>query len=130
MQLQTVPGYTGFAATRVSSLDKRAIGKFTDANHMESLHMTDPADYDKKIITLYTQTQLYSNDFQQMLDKSTPYFIDSNSEAFKWKINVPYQFPKVLEIPEDTELLDKPGIDQQEFSLVFDRREWVLNDVI
>ena len=64
MALQTIPGFTGFAATRVSSMDKRSIGKFTDANHMESLHMTDPADYDKKIISLYTQTQLYANDFQ------------------------------------------------------------------
>src|SRR5688572_4577645 len=130
MALQTIPGFTGFAATRVSSMDKRSIGKFTDANHMESLHLTDPADYDKKIISLYTQTQLYSNDFQQMLDKSTPYYIDSNSDAFKWKINVPYEFPKVVEIPEETELLEKPGIDGQEFTLVFDKKEWVLNDVI
>ena len=111
-------------------MDKRSIGKFTDANHMESLHMTDPADYDKKIISLYTQTQLYANDFQQMLDKSTPYYIDSNSEAFKWDINVPYEFPKVIEIPEETALLEKPGIDGQEFSLVFDKKEFVLNDVI
>lgn len=130
MALQTIPGFTGFAATRVSSFDKRAIGKFTDSNHMESLHMTDPADYDKKIISLYTQTQLYSNDFQQMLDKSTPYLIDSNSEAFKFEVSVPYEFPKVIEIPEETSLLEKPGIDSQEFQLVFDRKEFVLNDVI
>lgn len=130
MALQTLNGFTGFAATKVSSMDKRAIGKFTDANHLESLHLTDPADYDKKIISLYTQTQLYANDFLQMLDKSTPYYIDGATDAFKWKINVPYDFPKVIEIPEETELLDKPGIDAQEFSLVFDRNEWVLNDVI
>jgi hypothetical protein len=130
MALQTIPGFTGFAATRVSSMDKRAIGKFTASNHMDSLHQTDPADYDKKIISLYTQTQLYSNDFQQMLDKSTPYYIDSNAESFKWDINVPYEFPKVIEIPEETALIEKPGIDHQEFSLVFDKNEWVLNDVI
>lgn len=130
MALNKIQGFTGYAATRISSMDGQSIGKFTDANHMESLHMSDPADYDKKIITLYTQTQLYSNDFLQMLEKSTPYYIDSNSEAFKWKINVPYQFPKVVEIPEDTELLDKPGIDGQEFTLVFDRKDFVLHDVI
>jgi hypothetical protein len=130
MALNGVPGFTGFAATRISSMDGRAIGKFTDANHMDSLHMSDPADYDKKIITLYTQTQLYANDFQQMLDKSTPYYIDSNSESFKYNISVPFQFPKVIEIPEETELLDKPGIDQQEFSLVFDKKEFYLHDVI
>lgn len=130
MALQTIPGYTGFAATRVSSLDKRAIGKFTDSNHLESLHMTDPADYDKKILTLYTQTQLYANDFQQMLDKSTPYYIDSNSDSFKMDVNVPYEFPKVLYIPDETSALAKPGIDNQEFSLVFDKKEWQVNDVI
>lgn len=130
MSLQTVPGFTGFAATRVSSLDKRAIGKFTDSNHMESLHLTDPADYDKKIISLYTQTQLYANDFQQMLDKSTPYFIDSNSDSFKWDISVPYEFPKVIEVPQATIDNTKPGIDNQEFSLVFDKKEWVVNDVV
>lgn len=130
MALQTIPGHTGYAATRVSSFDKKAIGKFTDANHLESLHSTEPADYDKKIISLYTQTQLYANDFQQMLDKSTPFYIDSNTDQFKWKLHVPYEFPRVIEIPEETDLLDKPGIDQQEFSLVFDKNEWVLNDVI
>ncbi len=130
MPLQTIPGFTGFAATRVSSMDKRSLGKFTDSNHMESLHMTDPQDYDKKIISLYTQTQLYANDFQQMLDKSTPFYLDSNSDAFKWDINVPYEFPRVIEVPEETELLEKPGIDQQEFQLVFDRKDFVLNDVI
>src|SRR5687768_12045017 len=130
MALQTLPGFSGYAATLVSSMDKKAIGKFTDSNHMESLHMSDPQDYDKKIITLYTQTQLYANDFQQMLDKSTPFYIDSNSDSFKWDINVPYEFPRVVEIPEDTELLDKPGIDGQEFTLVFDKKEFFLNDVI
>lgn len=130
MPLNTVPGYTGYAATRFSSFDGRAIGKFTDSNHLASLMTEEPADYDKKIISLYTNTQLYSNDFQQMLDKSTPYYIDSNTDAFKWKINVPYQYPKVVFIPEETEMLDKPGIDGQEFSLVFDKKEWVLHDVI
>jgi hypothetical protein len=130
MQLQTVPGYPGFAATRISSADARTLGKFTDANHLESLHMTEPQDYDKKIITLYTNTQLYANDFEQMINKSDPYYINSNSEMFKYNVHVPYQFPKVVLIPEETELLDKPGIDQQEFTLVFDRKEFVLHDVI
>ena len=130
MALQTVNGFTGFAATRVSSMDKMAIGKLTDANHLESLHMESPADYDKKIISLYTQTQLYANDFMQMIDKSTPFYVDGSSDSWKWDIQVPYDFPKVIEVPEETELLDKPGIDNQEFSLVFDRKEWVLNDII
>lgn len=130
MALQTLPGFSGYAATLVSSMDKKAIGKFTDANHMESLHMSDPQDYDKKIISLYTQTSLYANDFQQMLDKSTPFFIDSNSDSFKWDISVPYRYPKVTEIPEETEDLDKPGIDGQEFALILDTNEFVINDII
>lgn len=130
MALQQIPGFTGFAATRVSSLDRTAIGKLTDANHLESLHLTEPADYDKKIISLYTQTSLYANDFMQMLDKSTPYYITSNSDMFKWDIQVPYQFPKVIEVPDETTALLKPGIDGQEFTLVFDRNEYVKNDII
>lgn len=130
MALQQIQGFTGFAATRVSSLDRRAIGKLTDANHLEALHLTEPADYDKKIISLYTQTSLYANDFLQMLDKSTPYYIKSNSDSFKWDIQVPYQFPKVIEVPSATAALAKPGIDGQEFALVFDRDEYAKGDVI
>ncbi len=130
MPLQTIPGFTGYVATMVSSMDQKAIGKLTDSNHLESLHMTEPQDYDKKVISLYTQTSLYANDFQQMLDKSTPFYIDSNSDSFKWNISVPYKFPKVLEIPDETQDMAKPGIDGQEFSLVLDTNEFVLNDII
>ncbi len=54
MAIQTIPGLTGFTYARVASMDKRAVGKLTDANHLESFHSTEPADYDKKIISLYT----------------------------------------------------------------------------
>lgn len=130
MALQQIPGFTGYAATRISSMDRTAIGKLTDSNHLESLHMTEPSDYDKKIISLYTQTSLYSNDFMQMLDKSTPYYITSNSDTFKWDISVPYQFPKVIEIPDATAANNRPGIDGQEFTLVFDKNEFFKGDVI
>jgi len=63
MAIQTIPGLTGFTYARVASMDKRAVGKLTDANHLESFHSTEPADYDKKIISLYTQSSLYSNVF-------------------------------------------------------------------
>jgi hypothetical protein len=130
MPLQTVPGFNGYVATMVSSMDQKAIGKLTDSNHLETLHMTDPQDYDKGVISIYTQTSLYANDFQQMLDKSTPFYLRGNSDEFKWKINVPYRFPKVLEIPDETQDLAKPGIDGQEFSLVLDTNEFVINDII
>jgi hypothetical protein len=86
MAIQSLPGATGFTYARVASMDKRAVGKLTDANHLESFHSTEPADYDKKIISLYTQSSLYSNDFLDMINKSTPYYIDNNSDSWKWNI--------------------------------------------
>ena len=103
MAIQTIPGLTGFTYARVASMDARAVGKLTDANHLESFHSTEPADYDKKIISLYTQSSLYSNDFLDMINKSTPYFIDTNSDAWKWNIAVPYKFPKIIDIPKSTQ---------------------------
>ena len=130
MSLQTIPGLTGFTYARVASMDKRAVGKLTDENHLESFHSTEPADYDKKIISLYTQSSLYSNDFLDMINKSTPFYIDNNSDAWKWQINVPYKFPKIIVVPTSTSDLSKPGIDGQEFSLVLDTNEFSKNSVV
>jgi len=130
MAIQTIPGLTGFTYARVSSMDKRAVGKLTDTNHLESFHDTEPADYDKKIISLYTQSSLYSNDFLDMINKSTPFYIDNNSDAWKWNIQVPYKFPKIIEVPDKTAALLKPGIDGQEFWLVFDSNEFSKNSII
>lgn len=130
MSIQTIPGLTGFTYARVSTMDKNAIGKLTDANHLESLRSTEPADYDKKIISLYTQSSLYSNDFLDMINKSTPYYIDNNSDAWKWDIEVPYKFPKIIDIPATTEALDKPGVDGQEFQLVIDTNEFSQHAII
>ena len=49
MAIQTIPGVTGFAYAKVASMDKRAVGKLTDTNHLESFHSTEPADYNRKI---------------------------------------------------------------------------------
>ncbi len=130
MALQTIPGFTGFSYARISSMDKRAIGKLTDTNHLESLHTTDPADYDKKIISIYTQSSLYSNDFLTMIDQSKPFYINTNSDAWKWDVEVPYKFPKTIEIPTITSDLTTPGIDGQEFSFVLDSAEFYQNMVI
>jgi hypothetical protein len=53
MAIQTIPGLTGFTYARVSSMDKRAVGKLTDTNHLESFHSSEPADYDEN--HLYTR---------------------------------------------------------------------------
>jgi hypothetical protein len=130
MATQTIPGLTGFLYSRVASMDKRAVGKLTDANHLESFHSTEPADYDKKIISLYTQSSLYSNDFLDMINKSTPYYIDNNSDAWKWEVQVPYKFPKIIDIPATTVALLKPGIDGQEFQTVLDTNEFSKNSIV
>lgn len=130
MANQTIPGLTGFTYGRVSSMDKRAVGKLTDSNHLESFHSTEPANYDKKIISLYTQSSLYSNDFLNMIDKSTPYYIDNNSDAWKWDIEIPYKFPKIIGIPSSTSTNPKTGIDGQEFSIVLDTNEFSKNSIV
>jgi hypothetical protein len=133
MSVQTIPGLVGFTYARVASMDKRAVGKLTDTNHLESFHSTEPADYDKKIISLYTQSSLYSNDFLDMINKSTPFYIDNNSDAWKWDIAVPYKFPKIIDIPittQDLILAGKTGIDGQEFQLVLDTNEFSKNGIV
>ncbi|MEI6186989.1 MAG: hypothetical protein WCP46_00610 [Alphaproteobacteria bacterium] len=130
MAIQTIPGLSGFTYARVASMDKRAVGKLTDTNHLESFHNTEPADYDKKIISLYTQSSLYSNDFLDMINKSKPFYISNNSDAWKWDVQVPYKFPKIIEVPTRTTDLSKPGIDGQEFWLVLDTNEFSKNSVV
>jgi hypothetical protein len=130
MALTTIPGFTGFTYARVASMDKRAIGKLTDTNHLESFHTTDPADYDKKIISIYTQSSLYANDFLDMINKSTPFYIDTNSDAWKWDLEVPYKFPKIIEVPTETANLTTPGIDGQEFRVIMDSAEFTQNMII
>ena len=130
MAIRTIPGLTGFTYARVASMDKRAVGKLTDSNHLESFHATEPADYDKKIISIYTQSSLYSNDFLDMINKSTPYYIDNNSDSWKWKIEVPYKFPKIIDVPTSTVAYTKPGIDGQEFQIVLDTNEFSKNAIL
>jgi hypothetical protein len=65
-----------------------------------------------------------------MINKSTPYYIDNNSDAWKWKIQVPYKFPKLIDIPSSTLALQKPGIDGQEFQVVMDTNEFSKNAIV
>lgn len=127
-QLSQIPGFVGYQATRVSSFDGRAIGKLTDTNHLQSLHMMEPSEYDKKIISLYTQTATFSNDFLQMINASTPYY--PNGEYWQWNVNVPYRFPSIVAIPDSTAQMATPGIDGQEFQIVLDRKAFFIHDAI
>jgi len=120
MALQTIPGLTGLQYARVSSMDARAVGKLTDSNHLESFHNDAPQDYDKKIISIYTQTSLVANDFLAMINKSTPYLLDGVSDTWKWQIEKPYQFPKIIHIPATTTSQSNIGIDGKVFEVVLD----------
>lgn len=130
MALQTIPGQNGFIYGRYSSMDKRALGKFTDSNHLQSLHMSEPTQYDKAIVTIYTQSSLFADDFEQMINKAKPFYLTTNSDYFQWDVDVPFAAPKIIEIPSETQNMSKVGIDGQEFSLVLDTAEFSENDVI
>lgn len=130
MPLNTLPGFNGFSYARISSMDKRAIGKLTDTNHLESLRVEEPADYDKKIIQIYTQSSLYANDFLDMLNQSTPYYIEGNTDSWKWDIEVPFRFAKIIAVPATTQNLARPGIDGQEFQAIIDKNDFWINQVI
>lgn len=130
MSLVRLPGHTGFVYGRYSSMDRRAVGKLTDSNHLESFHTTDPFDYDKKVISLYTQSSLYSNDFLNMISGAEPFYIGGNSDAWKWKVQVPYRYPKIIQIPDATAAMTKPGIAGKEFDLVLDTAEFTVNAIL
>lgn len=130
MALQSIAGLPGFAYGMISSMNDRAIGKFTDSNHLQSLWDDAPSSYDKKIIEIYTQSSLVANDFLAMVNQSDPYIIKGKSDAFTWDVEVPFQFAKVIEVPADTANGVKVGIDGHEFGLVLDTNEFAKNSII
>jgi hypothetical protein len=130
MAIQSLPGQTGAFYSRVSSMDGRAIGKFTDANHLGSLRDAYPQDYDKKIITLYSQSMLYSNDFLDMVNKSKPFYLDGASDTWKWGITKGYQPPFIVSIPASTLSQAQVGADSIPFELIINTNEFKKNAVI
>lgn len=129
MALTSIPGQVGYRAHRYSSLDGKAIGRFTDKNHLETLapHKS-PTPYDRGIIDIYTQTSQESNDFIDMINKSEPFYIDG--DTWSWKIARPYEFTKIIEIPDTTLNNPTPGIDGQKFEVVFNDNYFSINDTI
>lgn len=122
MSAQFAPGFTGLFVGRKSSMDKTTIGKFTDSNHLSRIHTDFPQDYDKKIISLYTQQSLYANDFLQMLNRSKPFTLDGFTDTWRWGVEKPFQFTKIVAIPDSTTSQTNIGIDQKEFEVAFDRK--------
>lgn len=129
MPLTSIPGQVGYKAHRYSSLDGRAMAKFTDKNHLETLVQRDaPTDYDRGIVDIYTQTSLESNDFIDMINQSEPFYVDG--DEWKWKVAKPYQYTRLIDKPDTTINNPTPGIDGQFFELVFDNNYFQINDII
>ena len=111
-----------------SYYSKNALGKFTDKNMLDTILKDRPQQYDR-IIKLFTQSKLYSNDFTELImSNGTPFFIDEPDGQFEYKLHKYSELPKIIENLADTNAT--PGIDGQEFELVFDKKVFVTNDII
>lgn len=107
---------------------KNALGKFTDKNMLDTILKDRPQMYDK-VIKLFTQSRIYSNDFTDMImSNGTPFLIDEPDSQFEYKLHKYCDLPKVVLNLADT--IARPGIDGQEFELVFDKKVFVTNDII
>lgn len=111
-----------------SKMYKEAVGKFTDKNYLENFIGSQPAMYDKRLINLFTQTGLYSDDFLQMISSSTPYMVDNPDGRFQYQIDMPMDYPTIIKNLSSTDA--QPGIDGTTIELVFDKKAFVVNDRI
>lgn len=128
MALHTVPGFIGYEAKRVSSMDRQAIGKFTDTNSLYRLRTDAPEKYPKKVLSLYTQSRMWSNDFLQMIMSSETVWL--NAETFSYDVMVPYMLPVIVDVPASTLNQANIGIDGKEFEIVVDRQAFFIHNHI
>ena len=128
MAIQRLPGFQGVMAMDVSSVTHA--GKFTDANALSRLGQDNPTMYDREIISLYSQTTEKASDFMNMLNKSTPFYINSNTDSWSWKVNSPWIPNRLVEItPSTASNINSLGVDGKPFEMVFDR-PFQLNAVV
>lgn len=112
-----------------SYLSKNTLGKLTDMNMVENILRDKPAQYDKAMLRLFTDSKLYSNDFLDLITSgSKPFMVDDPEGTFTYKIKKRAELPKIIENLADT--VAKPGIDGTPFSIIFDKKAWVINDII
>jgi hypothetical protein len=112
-----------------SFYSKNGLGKLTDKNFVETMLRTKPDQYDKMMIRLFTDTKLYSNDLIDLVMKSgKPFMVNDPNGVFTYKIKKRAELPKV--IVNLASSIAKPGIDGQEFEIVFDKNVFVVNDII
>ncbi len=107
---------------------KNALGKFTDKNMLDTILMNKPQDYDR-IIKLFTQGRLYSNDFMDLvMTNAEPYYLDEPNGQFNYQIHNYCELPKIVVNLSDTNMTT--GRDGSEFQLVFDKQAFVMGDRI
>ncbi len=111
-----------------SKMYKEAMGKFTDKNYLENFIGAEPAKYDKRMLNLFTQTELYSDDFLQMISSSDTYWVDNPDGRFTYDIDLPMEYPTIVENLSSSD--SQPGIDGTTIELVFDKKAFVVNDRI
>lgn len=129
MALPTVPGQVGYVAYTYSSGNKRALAKFTDKNHIQTLINDDaPVPYDREIIDIYTQTSMQSDDFTELINKSDPYY--APAETWTWKIRKEFEYPKLLALTAEASANANLGADAIPFQVIFDTNYFQVNDVI
>ena len=133
MPNQSIPRVNGriIANAHVTSsyYSKNSLGKLTDKNFVESMLKTKPDQYDKVMLRLFTDTKLYSNDLLDTVMKTgKPFLVNDPNGIFTYKIKKRAELPKVIHNLANTQA--KPGIDGQEFEIVFDKAGFVVNDII
>jgi len=133
MPNQSIPRVNGRVIANAhmtsSFYSKNGLGKLTDKNFVETMLRTKPDQYDKMMIRLFTDTKLYSNDLIDLVMKSgKPFMVNDPNGVFTYKIKKRAELPKV--IVNLASSIAKPGIDGQEFEIVFDKNVFVVNDII
>lgn len=112
-----------------SYLSKNKLGKLTDMNMVENILRMRPAQYDKAMLRLFTDTKLFSNDFLDLITSGAkPFMVDDPEGTFTYKIKKRAELPKIMVNLADTTA--QPGVDGSTFELVFDKNAFVVNDII
>jgi hypothetical protein len=133
MPNQSIPRINGTVVANAhmtsSYYAKAGLNKFTDKNFVETMLRTKPEQYDKMMIRLFTDTRLYSNDLLDTVMKSEkPFMVNDPNGVFTYKIKKRAELPKV--IVNLASAIAKPGVDGQEFEIVFDKNAFAVNDII
>jgi hypothetical protein len=130
MPNQNIPRVNGRVVANAhmtsSFYSKNALGKFTEKNFVETMLRTKPDQYDKMMLRLFTDTQLYSNDLLDTVMKSEkPFMVNDPNGIFTYKIKKRAELPKLI-----VGLSSAQGADGAEFELVFDKSGFSVNDII